>query len=189
MEEIIIVNKPRLPVIIGDQGKTKRLLEKKLNVSLEIDSHTAEINIVSEKSYYEIYLAKKIINAIARGFSPFDALLLLKENNILEILHIQDYVGKNTKRVTDIKGRIIGKEGKIKDFIENRYGCKISVYGKTIAIILKEEDQEEAIKVIQTILAGAKHKTAFKMMRKHKIFKNYKKEMPEDKKIDDISFE
>ena len=54
MEETIIVNKPRLPVIIGDHGSTKKIIEKKTNTSLEIDSHEAEIMIISEKSYYEI---------------------------------------------------------------------------------------------------------------------------------------
>lgn len=187
MEETIIVNKPRLPVIIGDHGSTKKLIEKKTNTSLEIDSHEAEILVISEKSYYEIYLAKKIINAIARGFSPEDAFLLLKDNNVFEIIHLQDHIGKNQKRLTEIKGRVIGKDGKIKNFIEKRYGCKISVYGKTISVITKQENQEDVIKVIQTILSGSKHKTAFKLMRNQKVFRDYKKD--NNQKIDDISFE
>jgi ribosomal RNA assembly protein len=186
MEETIIVNKPRLPVVIGDHGSTKKTIEKKTNTFLEIDSHTAEITIVSEKNYYDIYVAKKIINAIARGFSPEDAFLLLKDNYAFEVIHVQDHVGKNPKRLTEIKGRIIGRDGKIKAFIEKRYGCKISVYGKTVAIITKQEDQEEILKVVQTILSGSKHKTAFKLMRKQKIFKNYKQS--DDSQIDDISF-
>ena len=82
---------------------------------------------------------------------------------------------------------MIGRDGKIKTFIEKRYGCKISVYGKTISVITKQENQEDVLKVIQTILSGSKHKTAFKLMRNQKVFKDYKK--VDDKKIDDISFE
>jgi ribosomal RNA assembly protein len=187
MEETIIVNKPRLPVIIGEQGFTKKNIEKKTNTLLEIDSHTAEITITANKSYYEIYLAKKIINAIARGFSPEHAFLLLKDGFVFETLSIQDYVGKNTNRITDIKGRVIGKQGKIKKYIEKRYGCKISVYGKTVGVISTEGNIENILKVIKTILDGSKHKTAFKIMKDQKITKNYTKK-EDDKKIDDISF-
>jgi ribosomal RNA assembly protein len=186
MEETIIVNKPRLPVIIGDRGSTKKQIEKKTSTFLEIDSHEAEIQIISEKNYYNIYQAKKIITAIARGFSPEDAFLLLKDNNVFEAIHLQDHLGKNQKRITEIKGRVIGRDGKIKNFIEKRYGCKISVYGKTISVITKQENQEDVVKVINTILSGSKHKTAFKIMRKQKVFNNYNK--ADEKKIDDISF-
>ncbi len=188
MEETIIVNKPRLPVIIGENGFTKRDIQKKANVALEIDSHLGEITIISNKSYYEIYLAKRIIDAIARGFSPENAFLLLKDGFVFEIIHIQDYVGKHSKRITDIKGRIIGKDGKIKMFIEKRYNCKLAVYGKTISIICKEENLDNISKVITTILSGSKHKTAFKIMKTQKITNNYK-EKEQEKKIDDISFE
>jgi ribosomal RNA assembly protein len=191
MEEIIKVNKARLAILIGNNGETKKELEKKCKVSLDIDSNLGEI-IISSDNYFNIYKSKKIINAISRGFSPKNALILLNDDYTIEILHLKDYTNKDEKRQQQLKGRVIGREGKFKSFVEKRFGCYLAIYGKTVSIISKNKDINNIVEVIETILNGAKHTSALKLIKKYTSpLRNYKKNFVDNKgdsNIDDISF-
>ena len=192
MDEILRINNRRLPVVIGNNGSTRIDLEKKCGVSLDIDSGTAEI-IITSNNYYNIYTSKKIINAIARGFSPEHAFRLLNDDFSLDIVHIKDFVGKNEKRINQIKGRVIGTEGKFKIYLENKFNCFISVFGNTVSIISRTEDITSIREIIEVLLKGQKHTTAFKLVKIRSS--GFKKRSPrpipktqESKGIDDISF-
>lgn len=186
MEEIIKVTSKRLPVIIGPSGQTKRGIEKATHTSLDIDSHTGDITIVGGKNYYDVYNAKKIINAISRGFSPEHAFLILKDDYTLEVISIPEAIGKNESRLEQIKGRIIGREGSIKNLIEKRFACYLSVFGKTVSVIAKADDMTKIQEVIEAIIGGCKHTTVFRMLKTAKETKDYKQE--EETEVDDITF-
>jgi ribosomal RNA assembly protein len=192
MEEILKINKRRLPVVIGNNGSTKKDLERKCNVSLDIESSSAEI-IISSNNYYNVYISKKIINAIARGFSPEHAFKLLNDNFNLDIISIKDFTGKNEKRINQIKGRVIGKDGKFKIYLETKFGCFISVFGNTVSIISRSEDINSIREIIEVLLKGQKHTSAFKLtkIRSSGFNKRNTKTIPktqEQNQIDDISF-
>ncbi|MEI8364304.1 MAG: KH domain-containing protein [archaeon] len=191
MEEIIKIGKNRLPVIIGTNGQTKRDIETKTKTSLEIDSNTCEVNIISDLSYYEIHQAKNVISAIARGFSPEHAYKLLEDNYSYDVIDLTDYVSDSRDRHEQIKGRVIGREGRVKQMIEKKNSCFLSIYGKTVAIIAPVDRIEDTREVIEKILSGSKHTTIFKMLKRNtfkeqednKANKDYKKN-----EIDDIDF-
>jgi len=191
MEEIIKVGHNRIPVIIGTNGATKKDIEKKTKTSLEIDSASGEINIISDGSYYEIHQAKNIINAISRGFSPEHAFKLLEDNYTFDVIDISEYVSDSRDRHAQIKGRIIGREGKVKQMIEKRNRCYLSIYGKTVAIIAPVDKVEDTHEVIEKILSGVRHTTVFKML-KRSSFKDRDGSIEMDatkaKEIDDINF-
>ncbi len=191
MEEIIKVGHNRIPVIIGTNGATKKDIEKKTKTSLEIDSASGEINVISDGSYYEIHLAKNIINAISRGFSPEHAFKLLEDNYTFDVIDISEYVSDSRDRHAQIKGRIIGREGKVKQMIEKRNRCYLSIYGKTVAIIAPVDKVEDTHEVIEKILSGVRHTTVFKML-KRSSFKDREGSIEIDvnkaKEIDDINF-
>jgi ribosomal RNA assembly protein len=186
MEEIIKVTQQRIPVIIGPGGQTKRGIEKATHTSLDIDSHTGDITIVGGNNYYDVYNAKKLINAISRGFSPEHAFLILKDDYTLEVISIPEAIGKNESRLEQIKGRIIGREGSIKNLIEKRCSCYLSVFGKTVSVIAKADDMTKIQEVIEAIIGGCKHTTVFRMLKSAKELKNYKEE--EQTEVDDITF-
>lgn len=190
MEDEIKVIKKRVAVIIGENGKTKKEIEKKTSTSLEINSHTGEILISTDKSFYEIHLVKNILTAISRGFSPEHAFMLLEDNYLLEIIDLDDFVKNSRNRHEQIRGRVIGKEGRIKKMIEEKLNCQISVYGKTVSIIGYQDTISDAREVVEKILMGARHTTVFKMLKASSIkAEGYKKQKPKDHEIDNISFD
>ncbi|MFH0906539.1 MAG: KH domain-containing protein [archaeon] len=183
MDEILKTSKDRISIIIGHNGQTKYDIEKKTKTSLDINSENGEITITTNKSYFEIHLAKKIITAISRGFSPEHAFKLLNDDYALEIFNLTDYTAKSDERIMQIKGRVIGRAGRIKGLIEKKNNCIISVYGKTVAVIVNYEKLDAVKRIIESLLRGGRHSTVFKMI------KNNERGSSDSKAVDDITFD
>jgi ribosomal RNA assembly protein len=76
-EYMLRIPKDRVGVLIGQNGKTKDDIETKTKTRLNI---TKEGEVTIEGSSFESWIAKQIVKAIGRGFSPANALLLLKDD-------------------------------------------------------------------------------------------------------------
>ena len=94
MEEIIRISQNRLPVVIGPNGSTKREIQRRTKTKLDIDSSLSEVPISADQSFFEVHVAKNIVAAIGRGFSPENAFKLLKENYVIEIIS-DNFLGLN----------------------------------------------------------------------------------------------
>ena len=165
MEEEVLVPESRIAVLIGKNGETRRKIEYKTKTGIAIDSETGAVTVKgNSENAMGFYNALGIIKAVARGFSPENAFLLSRKGYLLELLKISDYIGKNPSLQKAKRGRIIGRQGRAREKIEKKTGCKISVQGKTIAIIGKQENIEKARNAIEILLGGAKHETAFHML-------------------------
>lgn len=151
----------RVGVLIGKHGETKRLLEKRLGVELDIQNESIHIKGDADKEFF----AKDVIKAIGRGFSPEKALLLTKEEYNLEIIDLDHFFSTKNSKIR-IKGRIIGKEGKVKKRIEEITDSYISVYGDTVSIIAPYYSMSYVKEIIELILKGAKHSTIFNVLSK-----------------------
>jgi len=172
LQESILIPESRIAVLIGKSGKTKREIESKTKTRIEIDSEEGEVLVEGkEKNAISFYNAINIIKAIARGFSPENAFLLLEDEILLEIMKISDYIGDNDSLLKAKRGRIIGTEGRSREKLENKTRTKISVQGKTIAIIGKGNSIEKAKTAIEMLLGGAKHGTAFSLMDRKQVKK------------------
>lgn len=154
-EQSIKIPKERIPILIGKNGQTKKELEKILSAKIDVDSETGEINVKTKKAGIESLRAIDIITAIGRGFSPEKAKILLDYDYFLEVLDLTEYVGKAKKGLITKKGRIIGTGGKIRENIEETTDGFVSVYGKTVSIICKEEKMWIAKKSIEMLINGA----------------------------------
>ena len=154
----------RIAVVIGHNGVTKKLLEDKSGVNLEIDSKLGEIVIDDHNVEDPLGVLKleSIIIAIGRGFSPEHAMKLLNDNNDLFIFDIHDYVGKKESHVRRLKSRIIGTKGKTKHVIEELTDSSISVYGHTVSIITDFMSMDIAKRAIDKLLSGSKHATVYR---------------------------
>lgn len=160
------VPKARVAVIIGHKGETKRELEGALSVKLEIDSEEGDVYITGADSL-KVYVATETIKAIARGFNPDTAKLLLKSDYILEIISMDDFA-KNKNGLQRLKGRIIGLKGKSRNTIEKLSETYLSVYGKTVAIIGENENVTMAKRAVENLLEGSMHSSVFKWMEKER---------------------
>jgi len=159
------IPKERIAVLIGQNGDVKNDIEDSTHCRINIDSKEGDVIILGEDTL-GMFTAREIIKAIARGFSPEHAKLLLKQDHILEIINIQDYAGKSKNKSIRLKGRVIGSEGKSRKLVEEMTETYISVYGKTISILGRPENVTSARKAVESLLAGSPHASVYKWLEK-----------------------
>ncbi len=159
------IAKERVGVLIGPKGEVKKYLESSTNCKINIDSNDAEVKITGEDPL-KLYALKNTISAIGRGFNPDIAQLLLKQDYMLELIHLKEFV--NEKQLPRVKGRIIGTGGKSRRTIEELTECNISVYGKTVAIVGRIDSISLARQSVELLLKGANHSTVFRILEKKK---------------------
>lgn len=149
------VPKDRIAVLIGKKGATKRELEKVTNTKIEVDSDEGRVTVSGES--LDVYTARCVIQAVARGFNPRIASSLCDEENCFDVINIKDYAGKSKKKMTRLKSRIIGSKGKAWKNIERLTNTSISVYGKTVCIIGHVDNVAVAREAVENLLKGAPH--------------------------------
>jgi ribosomal RNA assembly protein len=159
----IKIPKDRIAVLIGKKGETKKLVEETTKTNIRIDSTEGDVSVAGEDAI-RLYAARDVIRAIARGFNPDVALILLKQDYSLEILNLKDYV--KPTQVMRIKGRVIGEAGKSRENIERLTECSISVYGKTISVIGRVESVLTARRAIESLIKGSPHANVYKWLEK-----------------------
>jgi len=156
------IPRDRVAVIIGQNGETKRELQRITNTKIEVES-TEGIVTLSGKDALGLYTGREIINAIGRGFSPERAQMLLDPENGYETMNLKDYARNETDLIR-LRGRIIGEDGKSRRVIEEMTDVYISVYGKTVGLIGNIEGLPVARRAIQAILGGSRHATVFRWL-------------------------
>ena len=158
-EKLIRIPTDRIGALIGKSGNTKKLIEKKCSVSLDIDSEGGEVMITTKKLTDDIepFKAVEIVSAIGRGFSPENAMRLLSGENSLHIIDLREFAGKSPDQIERVKGRIIGERGKARLNIENLTNALITVYGRTVAIIGEPNQLRLAIDAISSLSNGSMH--------------------------------
>ena len=156
----------RVGVLIGKNGETKKHLEEISKIKIDIDSKQGEVSINDEEGKDPLIIIKveNIIKAIGRGFSPDKALLLMNDDSDFFSFNLHDYVGKKESHVRRLKSRVIGREGKTKQVLEELTDSKISVYGHTISIISDMEKMNILKKSIDMLLTGSKQATVYRFI-------------------------
>lgn len=179
------IPKERIGVLIGTSGSVKDYIQEKLPVKINIDSGTGDVTITLKEGAEDpslIFKARDIVTAIGRGFSPERALRLLDgEDYMLEIIDLRDVVGKSESDLRRIKGRIIGRDGRTREIIEEMSGALVSVYGHTVAIIGDIEQVNVAREAINMLINGSEHATVYKILeRRRQELKRRRFELWED---------
>ena len=173
MQEVIRVPSDRIGVVIGKKGNTKLKIEELTSTTLEVNSEDNSVIIRPKKDIGDpsfIWVAKDMIKAIARGFNEKIAFTLIDPNVFLRIITLDD---KNKKRLSKVRGRIIGENGKTRRILEEITRCNISVYGNTVTIVGRYDDGEIDIaqEAIEMLINGLKHGTVYKFLEKFRIQK------------------
>lgn len=156
----------RIAVLIGKDGEIKKEIEELTKSHLEISAE-GDVIITGSDSLL-LFTAKEIVRAIARGFNPKIALLLLKTDFSFEVIDITDVVGKSKNSIDRMRGRLIGTKGKSREEIERLTECYLSIYGKTVGIIGEISNVALAHQAIGMILDGSMHKTVYRFLERQK---------------------
>jgi ribosomal RNA assembly protein len=183
------IPKDRVGALIGPEGKTKKIIEGKLSVELQIDGEGGVTLMLAENAEDPslLFRAKDVVTAIGRGFSPEHALRLVSdEEAILDVIDLRAIFGRSESDIRRIKGRAIGMEGKTRRTIEELTDTDVSVYGHTISIIGNMEQAQAAREAIQMLIDGSLHSTVYRFLhRKRREFNKKKLEIwekpPEEK--------
>ncbi|MDA1196395.1 MAG: KH domain-containing protein [Nanoarchaeota archaeon] len=168
MEEFMYelrIPKDRIAVVIGKEGVTKNHIEKYTKTKIDIDSKEGEI-ILTGKDALGLYSAREVVTSIGRGFNPDVALLLLKPDYVYDTINMADYVGNSKDHLQRIRGRVIGREGKSRQLIEELTETYVVVYGKTVGIIGLADYVPVARAAVDMLLGGSPHVNVFKMMER-----------------------
>ncbi len=163
------IPKERVGVLVGPEGRIKKYIEDKLEVTLEIDTEGSVTIILSEKAQDPSLLlrAKDLVTAIGRGFKPETAFRLIRnEDEIFDMIDLRHIFGRSESDIRRIKSRIIGTEGKTRRLIEELTEADVVVYGHTIGIIGSFEQADAARNAIQMIIDGCEHHTMYKYLQK-----------------------
>ncbi|RME53985.1 RNA-processing protein [Candidatus Woesearchaeota archaeon] len=160
------IPKERVAVLIGQKGSVKKELEEECHAQIEVDSREGEV-VVSGEDSVQLYALKEVVHAIARGFHPDVAKLLLRQDFAFELISIADYA-KEKNQVVRVRGRVIGAGGKARRTIEELTETHVMVYGKTVGIIGRVEDVPIAKRAVESLLEGSTHAAVYRWLEKHR---------------------
>ncbi len=150
-------------LVVDNLRKIKKaipLIESKIKIKISL--YRGSISI--EGSELIEYLVEKVIHAVDFGFDAEDALLLLKEDFVLEFVNIKEHTHR--KNLTDIRARLIGTGGRVKRTIEELTGGIIVLNANTVGVIVDNEHLSQAIQGIISLVQGSKHGNVFSYLEK-----------------------
>ena len=177
----IKIPKERVGALVGPQGTTKKSIEEKLSVELQIDSETGDVAVMMGENVTDpstLFRAKDVITAVGRGFSPEHAFRLIRdEEAVLDILDLRTVFGKSEADIKRVSGRIIGMNGKTRMIIEELTDTNVAVYGHTVGIIGTLEQAQVAREAIEMLIKGSMHATVYRFL--HRKRRQLKKKMLE----------
>ncbi|MEM0094832.1 MAG: KH domain-containing protein [Candidatus Micrarchaeaceae archaeon] len=153
----LLIPKERIRLLTS---KTLAELERELECSIKISDDNS---ITLYGNEYNEFTAKNVMLAFGRGFDIKSACRLLRDNIFLKVVNLKELFS-NSDRIKVVKGRVIGKGGKSKAYIESVSGTEISIYGSTISIIGTPDGINIAAKGIELLLEGAPHSKAYSVM-------------------------
>ena len=148
----------KLPRIL----KNKEKLEKELKI--KITNRGKEVSISGKPE--DEYVAEKVIDALEFGFSFSDAMLIKKEDFILEILNIKDYTKR--KDLERVRARIIGKGGKTLKVLCDLTNCHFELKDNFVGIIGEPEKIKNAQDAMISLIQGSKQSNVYARLEKLK---------------------
>jgi ribosomal RNA assembly protein len=159
----------RVGVLIGKGGSTKKELEKKTRTTRTIDSKEGLVKVEgSEEDTILLLRAVEVINAVNRGFSPERAFEMIEDEDLLlEVIDLGT-MADGPRQLDRLRGRIIGKDGRAREQIEDMTDVEISVFGKTVALIGYPEQLRTARAAIDMLIEGVPHENVFAFLDRKK---------------------
>ena len=162
--EAVKIPLKRVDELKGDADSTLGMLEKKLEVSLEVDEE-GSVEITGPS--VNVFFAIPVIRAIGRGFEPRIALKLRNDEYGFKLVDLRDFA-KNPKAMARLKGRVIGEKGKAKEIIEHEAECNLAIYGHTVGVIAPLDVLDIAVTAVFKLLEGQPHAGVYLYLEKNK---------------------
>ncbi len=176
-QTLVKVPKSRVAVVIGTKGVTKAEIEEATGVQLSVNTEEGVVSLRSDEPL-KLYTVQQIVKAIARGFNPKKAMLLLKGDFMFEIIDLKEFVKKD--HMLRVKGRVIGEEGKCRANVERLTETMVSVYGKTVSILGRTENVALAKRALTNLIQGSPHASVYHWLEKKRVELKVREILPQD---------
>jgi ribosomal RNA assembly protein len=163
---LVRIPKDRVGALIGTDGETKELIERRAGVRIKIDTE-GEVDI--DDNPEDPLAALKVmdlVKAIGRGFSPHRAMRLLDDDEYLEVIDLGDFIGKKSDQLSRVRARIIGTNGKTRRIIEDLTGAYMSIYGNTVSLVGNSVQLPIAKTAVEMLLRGSEHSTVYRYLER-----------------------
>jgi ribosomal RNA assembly protein len=165
--EYVRIPRHRVAVLIGKGGEVKKMIEDRLKVKLGIDAREGVVTIENQgEDVLAEWKGRDIVKAIGRGLNPKKALMLCSDDYVLEIINLQDIVGRSEKALKRQKARIIGREGRTRKFIEEMTKAWVAVSGKNVTIVGTHDEVAAAREAVTMLAEGVPHGVVYKVLQK-----------------------
>lgn len=152
-------------------------LEKELHVKIKNKGRRLFIDGAADNEF----LGLEVIEAINLGFSVDEALMLKKDEVILQVLNIKDITIR--KNLEEIRGRIIGTHGRTLKTLNNITNCAITLRDNQIGIIGDTDLIEDAVQAMTSLVQGSKQGNVYGRIERRK---KEKRDNPEEDVMDEI---
>jgi len=163
-----VIPRDRIGALIGPEGTVKNRIERAFNIRMTVNSESGVIELVPNEDNNDpvsLLKAKDVVTAIGKGFAPEKAFILFDDDKVLDVLDLRDLFGRSETDIQRVKGRIIGREGKMRRMIEEMTDASISVYGHTIGMIGGYDAVYTAREAVEMLIKGKQHATVYKFLR------------------------
>ena len=154
----------RVGALVGKGGASKKMLEERTGIKIDVDTE-GEVIIHDEAEGVEPINALKIldvIRAVARGFNPEKAAKILDDDDMfLQTIDIKEAVGDRQSQVERARRRLIGRNVRTRELIEELADVYMSVYGNTVSLIGNSISLPVAKTAIEMLLHGSEHSTVY----------------------------
>lgn len=142
---------------------SKEIIEEELEI--EIQEVNGKVKISTKKENIENLMnGEKALNALKWGFQPETTLKLTKPTYDMQEIDLKKYRGK----LREIKGRIIGKQGKTKKRIAKLTNSSIMITKRRAIVIGEFGNIELAIEAIKMIASGQRRQNVYKYLHNQK---------------------
>ncbi|MCX8165462.1 MAG: KH domain-containing protein [Acidilobaceae archaeon] len=154
----------RLGAVIGEEGRVKREIEERLDVSIKVDSENSMAIIEAREGSQPINVMKagEIIKAISYGFPPEKAMALLMDDQVLIYVDLREKLGDKPNHIRRVKARIIGEEGRARRTLEQLSGTYIQIGEDFVAIVGEYERAMAAKEAVEMLIDGRAHSTVYR---------------------------
>jgi ribosomal RNA assembly protein len=158
----------RIGALIGKNGEVKAEVQRRTGVIIKIESKSGDITLDDRKAQDPTMVLKVMdfVSAVGNGFSADGAYLLLGEDYFLEVFDIRTYVGKDPNHITRMRARVIGRNGRTRQIIEELAEVQMSIQGNMVAVIGDSEGMESARIALDMLLNGSEHRSVYSFLEK-----------------------
>lgn len=114
------------------------------------------------------YLERSVtyIQAVLDGFKPEDAVSIMKFKDVFtESFHIQDIRKLKSAHLSRAIGRVIGRDGRIKESIERFSRCKLVLRDEKVSLLGCEENIRIAKDAVGRLVQGSEPTSIFNRLR------------------------